>query len=130
MRLGGLDTKLLEEARLLILKEVQSSMKNVQENYKSLGVVKTTEGLWAVGARGVDSESYHELPILIPYQHKCSLLVMADAHEEAGHVGRDATLARCRQQYYMAQGAKLAKKIRNRCTKCRIRDKKKLTQLM
>ena len=105
-------------------------MKNVQQDYKNLGVVKTAEGLWAVGARGSNKDSYHELPVLLPYKHKCSLLVMANAHEEAGHVGRDATLAKCRQQFYMAHGVKLAKRVRERCSKCRVQDKNKLSQMM
>ena len=49
---GSLDTGLLHDAKVILLKEVQSSMKAVDKNYKNLGVIKTQEGLWAVGARG------------------------------------------------------------------------------
>lgn len=130
MKPGCLDTGLLHDAKVVLLKEVQASMEAVDKNYKTLGVIRTQEGLWAVGARGVTADGYHTLPVLIPSQHRCAILVMAEAHEDAGHVGRDATLAKCRQKYYMAQGAKIAKRVRERCSECRLEDKKRLTQLM
>ena len=121
-----LSIEILQEARLLILKEAQTKLENPQKNFKRQGVIKTKEGLWAVGARN----SHGDLQILVPRNNRISTLLMDKAHRDARHTGRDSTLAMFRSEYYVTQGSKLAKKVRERCTKCRIIDKKTLTQLM
>ena len=125
---AGISPTVLREVELIIIKEIQSGVKNIQVQYRSLGVVLTQEGIWAVGARG--NLSYQDLPVIIPHKHPAALMVMERAHKKARHSGVYSTLAMCRQEFYIAQGSKMAKKVRNRCTECRLLDKQTLTQKM
>jgi len=118
----------LREVEIIIIKEIQGGVKNIQVQYRSLGVVLTQEGVWAVGARG--NSSYQDLSVIIPHKHPAALMVMERAHKKARHSGVYSTLAMCRQEFYIAQGSKMAKKVRNRCTECRLLDKQTLTQKM
>ena len=125
-----ISTQVLKETKIIIMKEVQIELHNIQQKYRKLGVVLTKEGIWVVGSRGASEGSYHDLPVIIPNKHPAAVMVMEKAHRDARHTGRDSTLAMCRQQYYMAQGSKVAKKVRDRCTLCRKLEQKTLTQKM
>ena len=114
-----LDVKVKEDARLIVLKEAQKWLVQPEVRFKNLGVISTAEGLWAVGARGQG-----DLQVIIPRDHPVSTLLMNKAHIDAGHTGRDSTLATFRVQYHTSQSSKLAKKVRGRCTLCRLIDKK------
>ena len=54
---------------------------------------------------------------------------MREAHEQ-GHVGRDATVAKFRQNYWTPHADKLAKAVKNSCKTCRLNDPKPSKQCM
>jgi hypothetical protein len=122
----GISIEILQESRLLILREAQNHLVNPMKDFRRQGVIKSKEGLWAVGARN----SHGDLQILIPRQHPISTLLMNHAHVNARHTGRDSTLAEFRSEYYVSQASKLATRTRERCTLCRITDRRMLTQQM
>ena len=55
---------------------------------------------------------------------------MESAHKKARHTGVDSTLAKFREEYYVSYGNKLAKKVRERCTLCRLIDENTISQKM
>ena len=64
----------------------------------------------------------HKPPVLLPYDHRFTLLVMEETHKR-GHSGQDQTLARFRQKgFWCVQGGKLAKRVRRSCVICRKAD--------
>ena len=66
---------------------------------------------------------------LLPYRHHVTRLFMQRAHTSV-HRGRDATLARFRQLYWVTQGSKLAQSIKSKCQMCKLREAKFLEQQM
>ncbi len=52
------------------------------------------------------------------------------AHKKACHYVVDSTLAKFREEYYVPHGSRLAKKVRQRCTLCRLIDQHTLSQKM
>ena len=61
---------------------------------------------------------------LLPTRHPVTRLFMKRAHKDCGHRGRDPTLARFRQKYWVAQGSKIAQFIKSKCQLCKLRDVK------
>ena len=131
---------LLQRASDIILMEVQQSISdevaNKKGKYSSLVPVKN-RGLWRVGrrlARRNPMTDYmagsDNLQILLPYDHWFTELLLIQAHVDSGHRGRDATLARFRQSYWVTQGSKLARRVVTSCQLCRVREAKFLSQEM
>jgi len=128
MKQGEMTVEIIQKAELLILKEAQMELHQPAQKYRKLGVVKTKENLWAVGARNAKTDN--DLQVLIPYKHRLALLLMNKSHREARHTGRDSTLQMFRLTYYMAHASRMAKMVRERCSLCRLKDKRTLTQKM
>ena len=127
----------LREAELIIIKQVQLGLLPELDSanpgiaskskYRRLGPVLTSDLIWCVGGRSRGATSY---PVLIPTEHKCALILMERAHKKACHKGVDSTLAKFREEYYVPYGSRLAKKVRQRCTLCRLIDLHTLSQKM
>jgi hypothetical protein len=102
------------------------------DRFACLNPVQDKSGLWVVGQRlknknpmTVDSS----LQKLLLYRHHVTRLFMRRAHS-SGDRGRDATLARFRQLYWVTQGSKLAQSIKSKCQMCKLREAKFLEQQM
>ncbi|CAB4001318.1 Hypothetical predicted protein [Paramuricea clavata] len=138
----SISVKQLQEAENFIVKEVQKSFeseltKTDRKGRKGgrvacLNPVQDESGLWVVGQRlkninpmTVDSS----LQKLLPYRHHVTRFFMQRAHT-SGHRGRDATLARFHQLYWVTQGSKLAQSIKSKCQICKLREAKFLEQQM
>ena len=128
---------LIREAELVIVKEVQLGLLPEldpynpdiasKSRYRILSPLLTSEGIWCVGGRSRGATSY---PILIPKGHTCALILMARAHKKARHGGVYSTLAKFREEYYVTYGSRLAKRVRQRCSLCRLIDQHTLSQKM
>ena len=59
---------------------------------------------------------------LLPTHHHLTRLLMDRAHEKSGHRGRDGTLARFRQKYWVAQGSKVAQSSKSKCQMFKLCD--------
>ena len=100
--------------------------------YRRLNPVQNEKGFWVVGARLLQHNAMTldtELQKLLPTCHRGTRLFMERAHR-AGHRGRDATLARFRQQYWTPHGDKLAKSVKHHCQQCKLREAVLLKQEM
>ena len=61
---------------------------------------------------------------LLPTHHRLARLLMDRAHKECSQRGRDGTLARFRQKYWVAQGSKIAQSTKSKCQLGKLRDVK------
>jgi hypothetical protein len=128
---------LLQAAERLVVKDVQENMvpelMNKKGIYAALQPKLDAEGFWVVGTR-----LHHNNPMshdgkpqkLMPYHHHITQLIMKAAHEQSGHRGRDATLARFRQSFWVPRGGKLSSSAKNNCQLCKLREPKLLGQQM
>ena len=130
---------LFNEAKCVILKDVQICLlpeldsvtpeKSSQSKYKVLSPVLTSEGIWCVGGR-VRVQDLSGLPVLLPSGHPVALLLMQRAHIRSRHAGVYSSLCKFREEFYVIQGSKLAKRVRQRCSLCRRIDQRTVTQKM
>ena len=131
---GCLSTERLKQAEELLIKEVQDTLDMTSADYRSLNTAQMANGLWVVGAHRLARFNpmgaiHSELPLFLPKGHPLTALAMKQAHE-AGHRGRDATLAAFRARFWTSRASRLAGSIRNQCLWCRKRDAKATKQHM
>ena len=84
--------------------------------YASLNPVESKGGLWVVGQRLHNNNPMtadSSLQKLLPLRYHVTRLFMRRAHK-SGHRGRDATLARFHQFYWVVQGSKLAQSVKSK----------------
>jgi hypothetical protein len=128
---------LLDEAESLVIKDVQRSLtgetNKKRGRYSSLQPECDEDGFWVIGSRlkrgnpmTVDGSSQK----LLPYHHPVTCLIMKAAHEDCGHRGRDATLARFRQNFWVPHGGKLAATVKHNCQLCKLMEPILLSQKM
>ena len=134
--------ELLRAAETFIVKDAQESMTDELcktdrkgrkgGRYARLNPVLSQNGLWLVGKRlrqhnpmTLDST----LQKLLPYSSRVTRLMMRRAHRQ-GHRGRDSTLAKFREMYWVPQGSKLAQSVKHNCQLCKLRQAKLLQQEM
>ena len=90
--------------------------------YRKLAPMQDDDGVWRVGSRLRNSVPFTmdaKLPVIIPYNHKITLLIMRDSRQFC-HAGQDGTLSRFRAQgFWTLRAGHLAKKVRNDCIPCR-----------
>ena len=58
-------------------------------------------------------------PVVLPNQSPLAHLVMRDAHQRLGHLGKNAMLAKVRERYWIFGANQLAKRISRECCICR-----------
>ena len=127
----------LREAENFIVKDMQKSIeteltKKGGGKFAKLRPAQINTGLWVVGRRLTRFNPMTDdgtLQKLLPTNHPATRLFMKRAHQ-AGHRGRDATLARFRMYYWTPRGSKLASSVRKKCQLCKLRDAKFLEQEM
>ena len=119
--------------QILITKcQVEWTPVSVKNQFRSLQPIKQ-HGLWVVGTR-ISHQSplspENEPQILLPYSHPYTKLVMIDAHCKSGHRGRDATVARFRARFWTSHATKLSSSVCNDCQLCKLKNVKRLSQIM
>ena len=67
--------------------------------------------------RAMPIEQKH--PAILPKDHHVSKLIVHHVHEEVGHSGRNFTLSKLRQRYWIPCANALARKVINDCLTCR-----------
>jgi len=132
----------LKEVEDFVVMDVQKSiegelkMSSIKKGkggrYAKLKPVPDVTGLWVVGERLIRYNAMtpdSSLQKLLPTQHPATRLFMQRAHQ-AGHRGRDATLARFRMHYWTPHGSKLARTVKMSCQLYKLRDANFLEQQM
>ena len=129
--------QLLQEAENLVVKDVQETLKDEMAKtdhkrrkggrYASLNPGEDESGHFVVGQRLKNRNPMTpdaSLQKLLPTRHPVTRLFMKRAHKDCGHRGRDPTLARFRQKYWVAHGSKIAQAVKSKCQLCKLRDVK------
>ncbi|XP_048579702.1 uncharacterized protein LOC125560998 [Nematostella vectensis] len=143
---GGRTTEILardlQEAEDFVVKDIQKSLQSEMSKssrkggkggrYQRLHPTFDEDCFWVVGKRlnsfnAMTPDS--RLHRLLPSSHRGTRLLMERAHR-AGHRGRDATLARFRQYYWVPHGGKLAMSVRKNCQLCKLLEASLLEQEM
>ena len=124
---------LLKHAQKECFEELTDAAENGKGRFRKLAPLLDEDGVWKVGSRVKQFVPFtfdHKPPVILPLNHKITLLIMREAHL-MGHPGRDATLARFRTRgYWTTRGGQLAKKVKTNCVPCRKVDHKTLTPPM
>jgi hypothetical protein len=128
----------LRDARRFLIKEAQHKLipefTKPKGKFLRLKPAVTESGLWIVGGRFRHSDPTTSLkthtPALLPTNHPLTQMAMAEAHQHSGHRGRDATLARFREEFWTPHGARVAASVVFQCQECKLRDPKLLSQGM
>ena len=68
--------------------------------------------------------------ILLPNDHRFSYLVAVSKHQQIGHLGTGATIARIRSKFWIIGIRKLVKSIIGKCIKCKKKFKGLSSQVM
>ncbi len=79
------------------------------------------DGLIRVGGRlnkaQIDFDTKH--PVILPYDHHVTGILIRDCHEREGHVGREQVLCSLRERYWIVKGNAAVRKVLKKCITCR-----------
>ncbi|XP_043206534.1 uncharacterized protein LOC122372920 isoform X2 [Amphibalanus amphitrite] len=92
-----------------------------------------SDGLLVVGGRLSSSPSLSERskhPVILPRRHHVARLLLRDAHVAAGHQGRDHTLWKLRERYWIVGASSDVRKMIRSCVVCRKVNARPQEQLM
>ena len=116
-----------------ISEELVNAADNGKGSFRKLAPKIDDDGIWRVGSRMKNYVPFtfdSKLPVVLPYHHKITLLIMREAHQFS-HSGQDGTLCRFRLTgFWTTRGGQLAKKVKNECIPCRKEDHETLQQPM
>ena len=126
-------TLLLRYAQKDIVEHFQDASTSGKGSYRKLASSQDDDGVWRVGSRMRNYVPFtfdSKMPVIIPYHHRITKLVMREAHIFS-HPGQDGTLSRFRAKgYWTTRAGKLAKKVKYECVPCRKEDHATLQQPM
>ena len=133
----SLDCNEIRKAKMVLMRYIQRSLEeelcNSSGRFKRLSPMKDTEGVWRVGSRlkrFVPFTRDAKMPVLIPYCHRLTYLIMREMHEYC-HAGQDGTHCRFRSEgYWAVKAGHLAKKVKKNCILCRKLNLEHLSQVM
>ena len=79
------------------------------------------DGLIAVGGRIANApvELNVKHPVILPYKHHVTDLIIKDYHERFGHVGRQHVLSLLREKFWIVKGNAAVRRVLRTCVKCR-----------
>ena len=90
------------------------------------------DGLLRVGGRlalaPISDSAKH--PIILPARHHISDLIIRHLHSQVGHQGREHTLARLRESYWLIRGSSGVRRVLKACYSCRRRQGRPVEQKM
>ena len=119
-----LEPETLEEAKILWFKDAQKKIQ-ISEHVKLRPRVQ--DGMIMVGSRTerwmAGTWNKQEF-ILLPKEGHISEIIAREVHENGGHLGEAATVAKIRARYWILGVRKLVKEIIRRCVKCKVKLKR------
>ena len=135
-----LDATEVHRAKMMLLKfaqqglvpELQRAVDSGKGKFRKLAPQLDKGGIWRVGSRMrvVPFTLDAQLPVLLPHDHRVTLLIMREAHQQV-HVAQDGTVSRFRAMgFWTVRCGHLAKSVYNKCVRCRKLNKHLLSQQM
>ena len=120
----NLEAETVEQARVLWFKEAQRGMK-VEEHAKLRPRIK--DEVIVVGGRAerwmTGTWNKQEF-ILLPGESHITEIIAREIHEDGGHLGEAATVAKIRSKYWIVGIRKIVKRMIRKCTKCKMKLRK------
>ena len=131
--LSSLDILDLEEATNELCRIAQEESKASLSEQRLMNLKPTKhEGLLRVGGRLakalLPTQAKHQ--IILSKEHPISELIIRHAHEKNHHIGRNATLALIRDQFWITAGKSKVRQILSRCFFCKRESAKTRHPLM
>ena len=82
------------------------------------------EGLLRVSGRLVNAPVAYErkLPIVFPYKHHVTDVIIQQYHESLGHMGQESVLSSLRETFWIIKGRSAVRHVLRRCVDCRRRN--------
>ena len=69
-------------------------------------------------------------PVILPYKHHVTDLIIKDHHLKVGHIGQESVLSSLRHKYWILKGRSAVRRILNKCFDCQKRKAKPAEQFM
>ena len=90
------------------------------------------DGLLRVGGRIGRAPLSYELkhPVILPYKHHITDLIIRDHHLKVGHMGQESVLSSLRQKYWILKGRSAVRRVLSKCLDCQKRSAKPAEQFM
>ena len=90
------------------------------------------DGLLRVGGHIGQAPLSYELkhPMILPYKHHVTDLIIKDHHLKMGHMGQESVLSSLRQKYWILKGRSAVRRVLNKCFGCQKRRARPAKQFM
>ena len=90
------------------------------------------DGLLRVGGRIGQAPLCYDLrhPVILPYKHHVTDLIIKDHHLKVGHMGQESVLSSLRQKYWILKGRSAVRRVLSKCFDCQKRKAKPTEQFM
>ena len=90
------------------------------------------EGLLRVGGRLRNAPVTYERkhPIILPYKHRVTDLIVRQYHEALGHMGQECVLSSLRETFWIIKGRSAVRRVLRRCVHCQQRNARPGEQFM
>ena len=69
-------------------------------------------------------------PVILPYKHHVTDLIIKDHHLKVGHMGQESVLSSLRQKYWILKGRSAMRRVLSKCFDCQKRKAKPPEQFM
>ena len=91
-----------------------------------------SEGLLRVGGRLRNAPVTYERkhPIILPYKHRVTDLIVRQYHEALGHMGQECVLSSLRETFWIIKGRSAVRRVLRRCVDCQRRNARPGEQFM
>ena len=76
----------------------------------------------------IDDDSKH--PIILPYKHHITDMIIRYYHIIVGHMGQKSVLSSLRQEFWIIKGRSAIRRVIKYCIDCQLRKAKLLDQYM
>ena len=89
-------------------------------------------GILRVGGRLENALISYEAkhPVVLPYQHHVTDLIISQHHQITGHLGQEYVLSSLRQHYWVIKGRSAVRRVLNKCFRCKKLEAPRGEQLM
>ena len=73
--------------------------------------------LWAGGCIGRAPLPYElKHPVILPYKHHATCLILRDHHQRMGHLGQESVLSSLRKKYWILKRRSAVRRVLNKCS--------------
>ena len=132
-REGPLMLEEIVESEELWIRAAQRELReggNYQQLASKFGLHEDQKGVIRCKGQLEHSEMVHEAkePIILPKEHRLTVLQIQECHDRVLHNGVRSTLAELRSRFWVPKGRQVVKRVISRCVPCKKIEGKSFTQ--